>query len=468
MAATRRDFVRGHHCPVPQVRAPVLGANLGVPLPPTQFPIPGTDGSDPICFWIRLGSLTKSGSSSFLPTYNAATNRYASIPGGTPTYDANGNLTNDVAHSYTWDADSRVLSVDTVNLTYDALGRMVEQNRSGTYTQIVYSPTGGKLALMNGSTLVKAFVPLPGGTMAVYASSGLSYYRHSDWLGSSRLSTTPSRTKYYDVAYAPYGEGYAGSGTADLSYTGQNQDTASGIYDFLYREYNAVHGRWISPDPAGLGAVDFTSPQTWNRYAYVGNSPLNSIDPLGLFCQKTDGTACGQSTVPDPLAILPAGGCASILVDGIDSGSSTCGGDVWHPKPEVPARKIGKIEAPSGTTCPPVPPHPPQANLNANIEFAQWMSILTYTNPGASLYAFDQMVGNNKPWDYKQDGWTLTDTGQLGPSPFQDFGNFNFGAHWRSMGFPFRRPAARCRVRSREGRNVYAGLGALVSRASVW
>lgn len=41
-------------------------------------------------------------------------------------------------------------------------------------------------------------------------------------------------------------------------------------------------GRWISPDPAGLGAVNPGSPQTWNRYAYVGNNPLALIDPLGL------------------------------------------------------------------------------------------------------------------------------------------------------------------------------------------
>jgi hypothetical protein len=37
-------------------------------------------------------------------------------------------------------------------------------------------------------------------------SSGLSFYLHPDWLGSGRLETTPSRTPYQDVAYAPYGE----------------------------------------------------------------------------------------------------------------------------------------------------------------------------------------------------------------------------------------------------------------------
>jgi hypothetical protein len=49
---------------------------------------------------------------------------------------------------------------------------MVEQNRSGVYTQVVYAPTGDKLALMNGQTLQKAFLPLPGKATAVYTSSG--------------------------------------------------------------------------------------------------------------------------------------------------------------------------------------------------------------------------------------------------------------------------------------------------------
>ena len=145
-----------------------------------------------------------------------------------------------------------------------------------SYQEIVYGPNG-KLALMNGSTLTKAFVPLPAGAQAVYTSSGLAYYRHPDWLGSSRLATTPSRTLYYSAAYAPFGEPYAGSGTQDLSFTGQNQDTAAstvpggagGLYDFLYREHTPVQGRWLSPDPAGLSAANPSDPQTWNRYAYV-------------------------------------------------------------------------------------------------------------------------------------------------------------------------------------------------------
>ncbi len=171
-----------------------------------------------------------------------------------PSYDNNGNLTSDTVHGYTWDAEGKMLTVDTnsVTLTYDALGRVVEQNRGGTYTQMLYAPTGGKLALMNGQTLVKAFVPLPAGATAVYApgTTGPVYYRHSDWLGSWRLATTQTRTMYSDGAYAPFGENYAASGTTDLNFTGQNQDTMPDYYDFMYRRVQS-----------GAGPLDFTRPR---------------------------------------------------------------------------------------------------------------------------------------------------------------------------------------------------------------
>jgi RHS repeat-associated protein len=164
--------------------------------------------------------------------------------------------------------------------------------------------------------LTKAFVPLPAGETAVFNASGLTYYRHPDWIGSSRLASTPSRTLYSETAYAPFGESYTQSGTTDLSFTGQNQDTIAGLYDFMFREYSPGQGRWISPDPAGLAAVDITDPQTWNRYAYVGNSPLNRIDPDG---QDDDGGDDGGGFSP----LLPPD-----FGEGIGWGGSLAGVDI--------------------------------------------------------------------------------------------------------------------------------------------
>jgi len=130
----------------------------------------------------------------------------------------------------------------------------------------------------------------------VYHSTGLWYYRHPDWLASSRLETTPTGGNHYNVGYAPFGEPYGDAGTEDLSFTGQNQDTvvstvpggAGGLYDFLYREQSPVQGRWLSPDPARMAAANPADPQSWNRYAYVGNRPLNSVDALGLVIPVCD------------------------------------------------------------------------------------------------------------------------------------------------------------------------------------
>lgn len=227
-----------------------------------------------------FGNISKSGTVSFQPTYSSSTNHMTLIGSSTPTYDANGNVTNDFVNTYSWDSNARPVTIDGVGISYDALGRMAEQNKSGTYYQIVYAPSGLILAILQGSTLQKAFVPLTGGSAAVFNSSGLAYYRHSDWLGSSRLASTPSRTVYFDGAYAPFGEPYAQSGTTDLSFTGMNQDTASNVYDFAAREYG-IQGRWPSPDPVGILSANPKDPQAWNRYAYVRNNPLRLTDPTG-------------------------------------------------------------------------------------------------------------------------------------------------------------------------------------------
>jgi uncharacterized protein RhaS with RHS repeats len=41
--------------------------------------------------------------------------------------------------------------------------------------------------------------------------------------------------------------------------------------------------RFDQPDPYD-GSYDLTDPQSFNRYSYVGNDPVNFIDPTGLMC----------------------------------------------------------------------------------------------------------------------------------------------------------------------------------------
>jgi RHS repeat-associated protein len=241
----------------------------------------------------QYGNITKSGSSSWMPGYNPGTN-HAMPPF---TYDNNGNMTNDTFHTYGWYVDNKLGSTDSTTcnifgstngtcILYDAFGREVERGVNGVYTEVMYTPVG-KTAIMNGeTTTVSAYFPLPGG--GTYFQSGSTgangYFWHKDWLGSVRLSSSvQGRTFFFDRAFAPFGEMYANFGnTGGLNFTGNTQDSFTGLFDTPNRELHPGEGRWLSPDPSGLNAVDPTNPQTWNRYAYALNNPLSNIDPTGL------------------------------------------------------------------------------------------------------------------------------------------------------------------------------------------
>jgi RHS repeat-associated protein len=209
------------------------------------------------------------------------------------------------------------------------------------------------------------------GETAVYNSNGLQYYRHADWLGSApsasrmllrdaRLTSTPSRTVTGDVAYAPFGETYASSGSPDVSFafsasrmqlrdTGQKPDTNANLYDFMYREYG-IQGRWPSPDPPrclsetgavriarigplGSGAFNLADPQSLNLYAYVRNTPMTQVDPLGLTGVGVCNTWATKLRIgPMPSCTIPTGGGGEGPPDdgcGIDGGFGPCslGGD---------------------------------------------------------------------------------------------------------------------------------------------
>ena len=67
-----------------------------------------------------------------------------------------------------------------VTVTLDAFGRVVaEQNNKGnpTWGSLVYSPTGWKFALMNGTSLVKYRDPMPGGLVATQTATALAITR---------------------------------------------------------------------------------------------------------------------------------------------------------------------------------------------------------------------------------------------------------------------------------------------------
>ena len=49
----------------------------------------------------------------------------------------------------------------------------------------------------------------------------------------------------------------------------------------MFRRYNRWWSRFAQPDPYD-GSYDIGNPQSFNRYAYVQNDPVNFVDPQGL------------------------------------------------------------------------------------------------------------------------------------------------------------------------------------------
>ena len=188
------------------------------------------------------------------------------------SYDANGNLLSDGTNSYTWNQDNHPVSVNNSPATYDAFGNMVENKTDSTaLLEELQSPVGN-IGIMKKTTVTEYRIPLPGGDTYSVASSNLIWHR--DWLGSVRLTSNISNRNYVaDMAFAPYGEIYLGFGsTANLNFTGDNQDLITGDFDTPNRELLPTEGRWLSPDPAHA---------SWNAYSY-SNNPLGQIDPNGL------------------------------------------------------------------------------------------------------------------------------------------------------------------------------------------
>jgi RHS repeat-associated protein len=76
------------------------------------------------------------------------------------------------------------------------------------------------------------------------------------------------------------GQGYVADNTRQ-KFTGYEADAETGLNFAQARYQSSVQGRFISVDPLG-GSASTLSPQSFNRYSYVENNPLNSTDPTGM------------------------------------------------------------------------------------------------------------------------------------------------------------------------------------------
>jgi RHS repeat-associated protein len=76
-------------------------------------------------------------------------------------------------------------------------------------------------------------------------------------------------------------QGYSAADNVRQRYADTRLDDATGLDHTLWRKLETRSGRWTTPDPYGK-SLRVVNPQTFNRYAYVHNDPVNFVDPSGL------------------------------------------------------------------------------------------------------------------------------------------------------------------------------------------
>jgi RHS repeat-associated protein len=316
------------------------------------------------------------GSASSL-SFNSANNHVASAG---YAYDAAGNMTNDSIHTYTYDAEGNVLTVDggsTGQYVYDALNCRVWVEASGSTYEYLYDFAGRRISswLQPSNFGNEGRIYWDGQQIAYRASNGDTYFEHQDWLGTERMRTDYTGAVASSYTSLPFGDGY----TPDVleTYAGQDNNQFAGLgYDTetttdhaQLRQYSPAQGRWFSPDPY-YGSYDFTNPQSMNRYSYVLNNPLSFVDPAGLCdmancpCTNEDGT-CNLPAGQSPLNGYPQ------EIEGSDGGGGPqqpCNGprlgNCTNAQPVVMSIKAG---GPSKSNCSATPsllPHGGAAIVN--------------------------------------------------------------------------------------------------------
>jgi RHS repeat-associated protein len=233
-------------------------------------------------------------------SYDAASNR---ITTGGFQYDANGNQT-------------RIVKTDgsVQRFQYDAANRPVRVNNDyGTALQYIwYADNNRRVLTQNGDThdrtyyfgndveyiettnapsslrWFKSYVNVGERLFAVIRDNGsggeTTDFHHPDRLGT-RLITNPSTGSSVEQVTLPFGTALENetTGSSNRRFTSYDRSYVTGLDYAQNRTYDSHQGRFTQVDPIGMSAVALDNPQTLNLYAYVGNDPVNRVDPSGLF-----------------------------------------------------------------------------------------------------------------------------------------------------------------------------------------
>jgi len=243
-------------------------------------------------------------------------------------YDAAGDVTNDGTNAYLYDGAGRICAAENLStggLTgyiYDGEGNRVAKgslssfscNLSSNGFSIANAYTlgfgGEQLTETNGAGhFYHTNVFAGGALLATYGGSD-TYFALTDWQGTKRAETGVGGC-LSTWSSLPFGNSLTPSGNCpdatEHHYTGKIHDSETGNDDFGARYYASTAARWLSPDWAAAAEAvpyaSFTSPQTLNLYAFVGNNPLSDVDPDGheagrVLCSDGVAGQCGVGTCP--------------------------------------------------------------------------------------------------------------------------------------------------------------------------
>jgi RHS repeat-associated protein len=232
--------------------------------------------------------------------------------GNTATYTCDGN------HLHVKKVVTGTNAVTTV--TIRSGGQVIAEYDNGA---AVSSPTR---EYIYGSNLLATV------TGSTEGSGGTIIYQHRDHL-SPRLYTDVNGNDVGEQGTFPFGEvWYNNNTTSNWVFTSYERDAESGNDYALARSYSNNQGRFLAPDPLE-GSVD--DPQSWNRYAYVENDPINLDDPSGQSFWKELGFGIAEAFVTyfapgiGNFLVTEFGvsqAVAAAIVNGIKGGLAVAGG----------------------------------------------------------------------------------------------------------------------------------------------
>ena len=214
------------------------------------------------------------------------------------------------------DASDQVLQ--TVEYAYDAFDRRISESIDGETNYFVHNGENAWADLNSDSEITARYLSEDkiDGLVARYRpEEGVAWYL-KDRLGSIRDIVNNEGVLINHIDYDSFGRILNQTNTAAgdrFGFNGREYSDATGLYYYRARYYDPALGRFISEDPTAFDAGDS------NLYRYVGNSPLNGIDPLGLVSQA-EYTAISRAIVATVRRCITRTVGASVVTSALESG----------------------------------------------------------------------------------------------------------------------------------------------------